>query len=151
MSDRLEDQRDDEEDVTELKFTKEFQNERTLLHAEVARLLEDRKRQNDAAEDTGEGNEVELGDVFLKTLSYCQRFGRYKSPEAVKAIREIFKNKNFHNYEIAQLCNLCPETCEEAISLIPSLDTRFDDEELQEILDDILSKRDSYSSKSLNS
>jgi len=145
MADSYQDlNKDDEEDVCELKFTKEFQNERTLLHAEVARLLEDRKKQNDAAEDNGEGNEVELGDVFLKTLSYCQRFGRYKSQESVKAVREIFKAKNFHNYEIAQLCNLCPETFEEAISLIPSLDGRFEDDELQEILDDIASKKNMY-------
>lgn len=80
----------------------------------------------------------------LETLSYCQKFSKYKSEESVRAIREIFCNKNFHNYEIAQLCNLCPETTEEAISLIPSLDGRFDDEELQEILEQILDKRNQY-------
>ena len=58
--------KEEEDDVSELKFTKEFQNERTLIHAEVAKLLETRKKQNEDAETTGEGNEVELRDVFLR-------------------------------------------------------------------------------------
>ena len=37
----------DEEDVTALKFPKEFENEDTLLNVEVALLLESRKKQND--------------------------------------------------------------------------------------------------------
>jgi len=36
---------------------------------------------------------------------------------------------------------LCPETAEEAKSLIPSVEGRFEDEELQQCLDDIKTKR----------
>jgi DNA-directed RNA polymerase II subunit RPB4 len=39
------------------------------------------------------------------------------------------------------LANLCPETAEEAKSLIPSLEGRFDEEELTNLLDDIQTKR----------
>jgi DNA-directed RNA polymerase II subunit RPB4 len=42
---------------------------------------------------------------------------------------------------LAALANLCPESAEEAKSLIPSLEGRFDDEELNSLLDDIQTKR----------
>ncbi|CAG5134042.1 unnamed protein product, partial [Candidula unifasciata] len=49
--------------------------------------------------------------------------------------------KKLHKFGLAQLANLCPETAEEAKSFIPSLDERFEDDELQQILDDIKTKR----------
>ena len=58
-----------EEDATELQFPKEFENAETLLISEVDMLLEHRKQQNESAEE-----EQELSEVFVKTLSYCQRF-----------------------------------------------------------------------------
>ena len=63
--------------------------------------------------------------------------------ETSKAVREILQDKALHKYELAQLANLCPESAEEARSLIPSLEgpNRFDDEDLQEILDDIAAKK----------
>ncbi|PSN53907.1 DNA-directed RNA polymerase II 16 kDa polypeptide [Blattella germanica] len=52
-----------------------------------------------------------------------------------------FSEKKLHKFELASLANLCPETPEEAKSLIPSLEGRFEDEELRQILDDIQTKR----------
>merc|ERR1711912_35040 len=132
----------EEEDVSTLKFPKEFENIETLLNVEVAMLLEKRKAQNDKAAEIG-ANEIELSDCFLKTLQYCQRFQRYNNTETSKAVREILEDKALHKYELAQLANLCPETAEEARSLIPSLEgpNRFNDEDLQEILDDIAAKK----------
>lgn len=46
-----------------------------------------------------------------------------------------------HKFEVASLANLCPETSEEAKALIPSLEGRFEDEELRILLDDIQTKR----------
>lgn len=46
-----------------------------------------------------------------------------------------------HKFELAALGNLCPEAPEEAKALIPSLEGRFEDEELVAILDDIGTKR----------
>jgi DNA-directed RNA polymerase II subunit RPB4 len=46
-----------------------------------------------------------------------------------------------HKFEIAALANLCPETAEEAKTLIPSLKNKIDDDELQKILEDIQTKR----------
>ena len=37
-----------------------------MSNAEVALLLQERKKQNDDASDQGEGNEVELGEQFVR-------------------------------------------------------------------------------------
>ncbi|KAK7481392.1 hypothetical protein BaRGS_00027348 [Batillaria attramentaria] len=125
-----------EEDAAELQFPKEFENAETLLISEVQMLLDHRKQQNESAEE-----EQELSDVFMKTLNYCQRFSKFKNRETIAAVRSSLMQKKLHKFELAALANLCPETAEEAKSLIPSLEGRFEDEELQQILDDIKTKR----------
>ena len=45
-------------------------------------LLEHRKSQNDSTDE-----EQELSDVFVKTLTYTQRFSRYKNRETIQAVR----------------------------------------------------------------
>ncbi|XP_076358851.1 RNA polymerase II subunit D isoform X2 [Tachypleus tridentatus] len=125
-----------EEDASELQFPKEFENAETLLISEVHMLLEHRKQQNESAEE-----EQELSEVFLKTLDYCQQFSRYKNRETIAAVRSLLMQKKLHKFELAQLANLAPETPEEAKALIPSLEGRFEDEELRQILDDIQTQR----------
>ena len=127
-----------EEDASELAFPKEFEDPetKTLLISEVSILLEHRKQQNESAEE-----EQEFSEVFMKTLNYTQRFAKFKNMENIAAIRGILTNKKIHKFELAALANLCPESPEEAKSLIPSLEGRFDDEELASILDDIQTKR----------
>lgn len=53
----------------------------------------------------------------------------------------LLNQKKLHKFELAALGNLCPEAPEEAKALIPSLEGRFEDEELVAILDDIGTKR----------
>jgi DNA-directed RNA polymerase II subunit RPB4 len=77
----------------------------------------------------------------MKTLNYCQRFAKFKNMENIAAVRSLLTQKKIHKFELAALANLCPETAEEAKSLIPSLEGRFDDEELSSLLDDIQTKR----------
>jgi DNA-directed RNA polymerase II subunit RPB4 len=126
-----------EEDASDLVFPKEFENAETLLISEVQMLLEHRKHQNETAED-----EQELSNVFMKTLSYTQRFSKYKSRETIGAVRSLLMQKKLlHKFEMASLANLCPENAEEAKSLVPSLEGRFEDEELNQILDDIKNHR----------
>lgn len=125
-----------EEDAGELQFPKEFENAETLLISEVLMLLEHRKQQNENAEE-----EQELPEVFMKTLNYCQRFSRFRNRETISAVRSLLTQKKVHKFELAQLSNLCPETPEEAKTLIPSLEGRFEDEELRQILDDIQTQR----------
>ncbi|AWO99501.1 DNA-directed RNA polymerase II subunit RPB4 isoform 3 [Scophthalmus maximus] len=114
----------------------EFENSETLLNSEVHMLLEHRKQQNESAED-----EQELSEVFMKTLNYTARFSRFKNRETITAVRSLLLQKKLHKFELASLANLCPEAAEEAKALTPSLEGRFEDEELQQILDDIQTKR----------
>ncbi|AWO99500.1 DNA-directed RNA polymerase II subunit RPB4 isoform 2 [Scophthalmus maximus] len=145
---------DAEEDASQLLFPKEFENSETLLNSEVHMLLEHRKQQNESAED-----EQELSEVFMKTLNYTARFSRFKNRETITAVRSLLLQKKLHKFELASLANLCPEAAEEAKALTPratgpmsnirevklsalhSLEGRFEDEELQQILDDIQTKR----------
>lgn len=50
-------------------------------------------------------------------------------------------SKKLHKFELAAIGNLCPDGPEDAKALIPSLEGRFEDEELRQILDDISTKR----------
>ncbi|XP_071945956.1 DNA-directed RNA polymerase II subunit RPB4-like [Antedon mediterranea] len=125
-----------EEDASELKFPKEFEQAETLLISEVRMLLEHRKTQNENQED-----EQELSEVFMKTLQYTERFSRFKNRETIADVRSLMKQKQLHKFEVASLANLCPDTAEEARALVPSLESRFEDEDMQEMLDNIQTKR----------
>lgn len=61
----------------------EFESAETLLISEVHMLLEHRKAQNESAED-----EQEFSDVFLKTLTYTDRFRKFKNKETIAAVRK---------------------------------------------------------------
>ncbi|XP_043483740.1 DNA-directed RNA polymerase II subunit Rpb4-like isoform X2 [Leptopilina heterotoma] len=125
-----------DDDAAELKFPKEFENAETLLVSEVHMLLEHRKAQNESAEE-----EQEFSEVFMKTLTYTNRFRKFKNKETIAAVRSLLMQKKLHKFELASLANICPETPEEAKALIPSLESRLEDEELRTILDDIQTKR----------
>lgn len=124
----------DEEDAAHLQFPRQFQHTETLMNSEVRMLLEHRQNQ-DGQED------MELSDVFQKTLDYCKRFSKFKSHPTIVNVRTMLMQKRLHKFELAALANLCPETADEAKALIPSLDGRFPDDELQQILDDMATKR----------
>ncbi|XP_047138146.1 DNA-directed RNA polymerase II subunit RPB4 [Hydra vulgaris] len=126
----------EEEDATELQFPKEFESAETLLNSEVFMLLEHRKAQNESVDD-----EQEMSDVFMKTLNYTQRFSRFKNRETIAQVRGLLSKKKLHKFELACIANLCPENAEEARTLIPSLEGRFVEEELQQILDEIKTHR----------
>ena len=48
-----------------------------------------------------------------------RRFAKFKNVENIASIRSLLTNKKIHKFEMAALANLCPETPEEAKSLIP--------------------------------
>lgn len=125
-----------EENAAELQFPKEFENAQTLLVSEVNTLLQHRIEQNENAED-----EQEFSEVFTKTHNYTTRFSRFNNRETIKTVRNILTQKKLHPFELAQIANLAPETPEEAKGLIPSLEGRFQDEELAQVLDDIQTQR----------
>nr|CAD7426608.1 unnamed protein product [Timema monikensis] len=100
--------------IFENSFVSEFENAETLLISEVHMLLEHRKAQNESAEE-----EQEFSEVFMKTLTYTNRFRKFKNKETISAVRSLLMQKKLHKFELASLANLCPETPEEAKSLIP--------------------------------
>ncbi|KAF0695244.1 Aste57867_13936 [Aphanomyces stellatus] len=137
----------DTEDAAELILGEDFQTETCLSNAEVAVILE--KQKSDY-----ESSEKPLTAVFQKTYSYVQRFSGTKDPVANQAsvteLREALITYEFtrenpddpqqaievrlEEFEIACLSNLNPEEPEEAMALIPSLNKRFAEEDIEEIL-----------------
>lgn len=98
-------------------------------------LLKFRKNQNESAEE-----EQEFSEVFNKTLTYTEQCSKFKNKETIVAVRNLLASKKLHKFELSSIGNLCPQLADEAKSLIPSLEGRFDDDELQQILDDIQAK-----------
>ena len=78
-----------------------------------------------------------MSNVFSKTLSYTQCFSKFTNQETISEVRKILTQKKLHKFEIAMMANLCPTSVEEARVLIPSLEGRYDDEELKQLLDDL--------------
>lgn len=50
-------------------------------------LLEHRKAQNESAEE-----EQEFSEVFMKTLTYTNRFRKFKNKETISAVRRYASN-----------------------------------------------------------
>lgn len=120
----------EEEDAALLKFPKEFENAQTLTISEVLKILENREEQSKKADSGQKPNEV-----FVKTLTHCRQFNRLgENREKISAVRRLLQDKKLHNFELAQLANLCPDTAEEARTFIPSLENNFKDEDITEIL-----------------
>ena len=77
---------------------------------------------------------------MLKTIDYCQKFSKFSNKQTVKEIRSLFPPEEFHQFEMAQLANLCCESAEEAVVLIPSL-ARKNEDALQLLLNDLQNLR----------
>ncbi|VCX10155.1 unnamed protein product, partial [Gulo gulo] len=103
----------------------------TLLNSEVHTLLEPQKQQNESAED-----EQELSEVFMKTLNYTWTIFVVSKTDSIASVCSLLFLKKLHEFALACLASLGPETAEESKALIPSLEAGFEDEELQQIPDD---------------
>jgi DNA-directed RNA polymerase II subunit RPB4 len=112
----------------------EFQADKAqpLFLAEVAFLLGTTVEQH-AQASQGQG---EINPVLKKAHDYAERFDVFKSAESAMAVRNQLEGvrPELHPFEIAQLATLVPETAEEAKAVIPSLAKKFDDDELQDVL-----------------
>ncbi|KXN67477.1 hypothetical protein CONCODRAFT_80135 [Conidiobolus coronatus NRRL 28638] len=117
-----------ETDATILELGPDFNNIRALSVAEVGILLDHQ------AKDSGRA----FTKTFNSTLEYAKKFSRFSAAESVKDVRNIFAEKNFAHYEVAQLVNLCCDTAEEAKTLIPSLKKKMNDPELEGLLTSML-------------
>ncbi|KAL9228278.1 hypothetical protein vseg_003874 [Gypsophila vaccaria] len=128
---------EEEENAAELKLGSDFMKEKCLMNGEVALILERRLEQmQQLSEDAING----MPQVFEKSLHYVKKFSRYKNPDAVRQVREILTRHQLAEFELAVLGNLCPETVEEAISMVPSLKDKgrnISDDSIDKMLNDL--------------
>ena len=113
----------------------------TLSVAECNELL------NKLAERSTTGADARLNsDIYTKTREYVAMFARFKDSQTVTQVDTISSRllnvPGIRNFERAQLATLCCDTAEEARTLIPSLEGKISDDELQQVLDDISKLRD---------
>ncbi|XP_057548240.1 DNA-directed RNA polymerase II subunit 4-like [Amaranthus tricolor] len=109
----------EEENAAELKLGEDFIKAKCLMNGEVSMILEHRLEQ---LQQVSEDPLNQMPQVFEKSLQYVKRFSRYKNPDAVRQVREILSRHQLAEFELAVLGNICLETVEEAIAMVPSLD-----------------------------
>ncbi|CAN1190273.1 DNA-directed RNA polymerase II subunit 4 [Linum perenne] len=114
---------EEEENAAELKIGDEFLKAKCLMNCEVSLILEHKYEQLQQMSDDATNH---MSQVFEKSLQYVKRFSRYKNPDAVR--------------QLCVLGNLCPETVEEATTMVPSLKTKdrtLDDDAIEKMLNDL--------------
>nr|ACK44499.1 AT5G09920-like protein [Arabidopsis arenosa] len=114
---------EEEENAAELKIGDEFLKAKCLMNCEVSLILEHKFEQ---LQQVSEDPMNQVSQVFEKSLQYVKRFSRYKNPDAVRQVREILSRHQLTEFELCVLGNLCPETVEEAVAMVPSLKWRSD-------------------------
>ncbi|RGB39924.1 HRDC-like protein [Rhizophagus diaphanus] len=122
----------EEEDASRLKFNEEFKNGTVsefscLSLSEVAIMLEQTKLRNPENH----------GAIVDRMIDYCKTYRTFKDKETVQEIRRTLNKYELHEYEVSQLINLIPGSVEEALSYIPSLRSKFSNEKINEIIEDV--------------
>ncbi|KAF1823745.1 uncharacterized protein K489DRAFT_379736 [Dissoconium aciculare CBS 342.82] len=118
----------------------EFTNVQALSVAEVNLMLSQ-------LEARGENNQFRNTDIYLKTREYCKTFARFKDASIVTQVNQISteltqRALGITEFERAQLASLCCDSADEARTLIPSLEGKISDDQLQAVLDDMSKLRD---------
>lgn len=84
-------------------------------------------------EQSTTGNNKDLKN----SMEYLTNFSRFRDQETVAAVIQLLKSTGLHPFEIAQLGSLACDTADEAKTLIPSLNTKISDDELERILKEL--------------
>lgn len=108
-----------------------------LFLSEVSFLLTTVER------ETKKPMHIEANPVLKKAHEYSKRFDVFLNADTASAVRDQLGQvvPKLHNFEVVQLANLMPESSEEAKIVIPSLAKKYDDDELQDILDGLATLR----------
>ncbi|KAK4507918.1 hypothetical protein PRZ48_001653 [Zasmidium cellare] len=127
----------DEEASTRLRLG-DMANEQALSPAEVTLMLDQLEKANRRPNHT---------EIYYKTRDYCREFARFKDDNTIQQVNAISteltdRDLGITQYERAQLATLCCDTAEEARTLIPSLEGKIEDAELEEMLKHISALRD---------
>lgn len=111
----------------------EFEGVETLSLSEASLVINAlmAKRRN-------ERKNVNETEVLHKTIDYLDAFARFKQKENVEAVERLLSARpELTKFERAALGSLCPETSEEAKRLIPSLKDKFNDLDLDDLLEEM--------------
>ncbi|CAK4031522.1 DNA-directed RNA polymerase II subunit rpb4 [Lecanosticta acicola] len=127
----------DEEATTRLRLG-DMAGEQALSPAEVTLMLDQLEKANRRPNHT---------EIYFKTRDYCRHFARFKDDNSIRQVNHIStelteRDLGITQFERAQLATLCCDTAEEAKTLIPSLEGKITDEELEAVLADISKLRD---------
>lgn len=128
---------EEEENAAELKIGQEFLKAKCLMNCEVALILDHRYEQ---LHQMSEDPMNQISQVFEKSLQYVKRFSRYKNSDAVKQVREVLSRNQLAEFELCVLGNLCPETVEEAVAMVPTIKSKgrgLDEEAIEKMLHDM--------------
>ncbi|KAJ6803740.1 DNA-directed RNA polymerase II subunit 4 [Iris pallida] len=128
---------EEEENAAELKIGEEFLKAKCLMNGEVARIL-DRKLEH--LQQMSDDPTNQISQVFEKSHQYVKRFSRVRNADAVTQVREILSRYKLTEFELCVIGNLCPETVEEAIAMVPSIKSKgrgLDDDAIEKMLHDL--------------
>ncbi|WOK94807.1 beta-catenin-like protein 1 [Canna indica] len=128
---------EEEENAAELKIGEEFLKAKCLMNCEVARILD---HKYDQLQQISDDPTNQISQVFEKSMQYVKRFSRYKNPDAVRQVREVLSRYKLAEFELCVLGNLCPETVEEAIAIVPSIKRKgrmLEDDAIEKMLHDL--------------
>ncbi|OMP87634.1 DNA-directed RNA polymerase II subunit rpb4, partial [Diplodia seriata] len=111
----------------------EFQNVTTLTLSEarliIDAIVEHRKKHKIALNET---------ETLTKMRAYLDVFSRFKDREDCDSIDNLLRTRNdLAGFERSQLGTLCCETADEAKTLVPSLQDKISDQDLQQLLTEI--------------
>ena len=130
-----------DEDAATLALGPDFQDARCLLNSEVAIILKHKLDENTRSTRPP-------SQTCLKMYDYVERVRQFKDKEIITQIRNELSDKVPHEFEAAQLGNLCPEDADEAKALIPSLGLadrgevgELDDAQLTDLLQQLVARR----------
>ncbi|KAI5288547.1 RNA polymerase B [Ascosphaera aggregata] len=138
------------EATTELKLG-EFQDVPTLSLSE-ARLVINKvlDLRRNAAGDGGRpvteepeyAGMLSVSRALTKTLDYLEIFARFKDTENIEEVERLLSARTeLELFERSQLGSLCCDYAEEAKLLIPSLQNKISDADLQELLNELTKLR----------
>lgn len=127
----------------------DFEGEHALSISEaraIVTAIHTKRRQTDPAQNPLGGDRVHNDSQSIQQfVDYLDMFARYKQTENLHSMGGIFDaNPQINSIERAMLGSLCPDTADEAKTLIPSLATKFEDEALQPILDELQKLQDRF-------
>lgn len=114
-----------------------FSDQKAMTISEVAIALEQYTRERTLRDPSYQPN-----ILVAKTLEYTNTIATNKNADTVRKIRSVLAEAGMTEHELAMVANLQLQTAEEAKKLIPTLEDRFTDDDLNKILMEVENYRE---------